>query len=205
MPSGSTAPTRTPRLVLRQLAPDDLGSIQDMHAHPDVWRAYGDDPVAVTGQAQRLLDSFLGRDPERGEAPWAIEPHSSVRDAAGRKANGLIGIVGLSPTTFTPPFTHRARPCVKIAWRLARSWWGKGLVTEAAATCLAHGRDGLGLAEVVAYTSAGNERSRAVMIRLGMVPDPEAAFEHPRVAPGDPRRRHVVYRTNWAPRRLAMP
>ncbi len=38
------------------------------------------------------------------------------------------------------------------------------------------------------------------MTRLGMLRDASADFEHPRVPVGDPRRRHVVFRTNWAPR-----
>ena len=144
-----------------------------------------------------FLNTFLDRDPAAGEAPWAIELDTDLTDLAGRPPAGLVGIVGLWPTGFDPPFAHRADPCIEIGWRLARPWWGQGLVTEAAATCLAHGRDALGLPEVVAFTSAGNQRSRAVMTRLGMLPDTDADFDHQRLPADDPRRRHVVYRTNW--------
>lgn len=162
-----------------------------------MWQVFGDDPATVAEAAIRFLSAFVDRDPVAGQAPWAIEPETGLTDAAGRPPAGLVGVVGLWPTSLDPPFVHRADPCIEIGWRLARPWWGQGLVTEAAATCLAHGREALALPEVVAFTSAGNERSRAVMTRLGMLPDPGADFDHPRLAEGDPRRRHVVYRTNW--------
>ena len=54
--------------------------------------------------------------------------------------------------------------------------------------------DVLGLEEVVSFTTAGNARSRAVMARLGMRYDPADDFDHPRLAPGHPLRRHVLYR-----------
>ena len=185
---------RTPRLVLRPLRADDRAAIANVHAHPDVWQVFGDDPAEVTQGAQRFVDTFLDRDPAQAQAPWAIEPLERDDGAAG-----LIGIVGLWPTSWAPPFPHDD-PCVEIGWRLARPWWGQGMVTEAAATCLAHAHDHLGLHEVVAYTSQDNSRSQAVMTRLGMLRDAAADFDHPRVPAGDARRRHVVYRTNWAPR-----
>jgi RimJ/RimL family protein N-acetyltransferase len=180
---------RTPRLVLRPLRDDDRSAVADLHAHPDVWQVFGDDPADVTSAAQRFVASFIGRDPAAGDAPWAIEP------AEGPSV--LIGIVGLWPMSWEPPFAHWVDPCIEIGWRLARPWWGRGLVTEAAATCLADAEARLGLPEVVAYTSHDNVRSQGVMTRLGMLPDPDAGFDHPRVPPGDPRRRHVVFRTNW--------
>jgi hypothetical protein len=50
-----------------------------------------------------------------------------------------------------------------------------------------------GLGEVVSFTSTVNDRSRAVMRRLGMTHDPADDFDHSRVPPG-PLRRHVLYR-----------
>ncbi|MNT37773.1 hypothetical protein D3C72_1739290 [compost metagenome] len=45
----------------------------------------------------------------------------------------------------------------------------------------------------MAFTVTGNLRSRAVMDRLGMKPDPDL-FDHPAVPPGSPLRAHVLYR-----------
>jgi RimJ/RimL family protein N-acetyltransferase len=46
----------------------------------------------------------------------------------------------------------------------------------------------------VAFTAMTNVRSQAVMVRLGMVHDPTADFDHPSLAPQSPLRRHVLYR-----------
>ena len=59
---------------------------------------------------------------------------------------------------------------------------------------LAHAWDVVGLDEVVSFTTADNARSRAVMTRLGMRYDPTDDFDHPKLPPGHPLRRHVLYR-----------
>ena len=102
----------------------------------------------------------------------------------------FAGFVGLSVPGFTAPFT----PCVEIGWRLAAAHWGRGYATEAARAVLAHAWDVVGLDEVVSFTTAGNDRSRAVMTRIGMRYDPADDFDHPRLPPGHPLRRHVLYR-----------
>ncbi len=82
--------------------------------------------------------------------------------------------------------------------RLARSWWGRGLATEGAQAALAYGFQHLGLSEIVSLTVPGNTRSRRVMEKLGMRYAED--FEHPRIEPGHPLRRHVLYRltrTEW--------
>ena len=83
---------------------------------------------------------------------------------------------------------------VEVGWRLARPAWGRGIATEAASASLDFGFDQLGLAQIVAYTSRSNTRSRRVMERLGMSRDPAEDFGHPDVAVEDPLHPHVVYR-----------
>jgi ribosomal-protein-alanine N-acetyltransferase len=51
-----------------------------------------------------------------------------------------------------------------------------------------------GLPGVVSFTSVTNERSQAVMRRIGMTHDPADDFDHPRLPPGDRLQRHVLYR-----------
>jgi len=53
----------------------------------------------------------------------------------------------------------------------------------------------------VSFTSVGNQRSRAVMERLGMQ-NTGQDFDHPRVPVGSPLRRHLLYRlarSDWRP------
>jgi RimJ/RimL family protein N-acetyltransferase len=91
-------------------------------------------------------------------------------------------------------FNAHFTPAAEIGWRLARGQWGKGYATEGARAALAFGFDKLGLDEIVSFTAVINLRSQRVMERIGMTHDPADDFDHPRVAPGDPLRPHVLYR-----------
>jgi RimJ/RimL family protein N-acetyltransferase len=82
---------------------------------------------------------------------------------------------------------------VETGWRLARDAWGHGYATEAARAAVDHGFDRLGLTEILAIAVAGNERSFAVMRRLGMTPVPSLDFDDPH-APDARLRSCVVYR-----------
>jgi ribosomal-protein-alanine N-acetyltransferase len=108
-----------------------------------------------------------------------------------RVADGvLLGFTGLARPSFEAPFT----PAVEIGWRLAAHAWGQGYATEAARAALAFGFATVGLEEIVSFTVPANERSRRVMERIGMTHDPRDDFDHPKLPPGHPLRRHVLYR-----------
>ena len=123
----------------------------------------------------------------RGWGWWAVEV------AATRE---FVGFVGLDPVDDAMPFTG-----VEVGWRLARSAWGQGYATEAASAAVTFGFDSLGLTEILAVTTVTNQRSRAVMRRLGMHHDPADDFDDPSLPPG-PLRPSVVYRLPrgaWTP------
>ena len=168
----------TPRLVLRQWRDDDLEPFARLNADPEVMRFFPaplarDQSDALAARARTGID-------ERGWGLWAVEVVDSSR---------FIGFIGLAEPGFEAHFT----PAVEVGWRLSRDAWGNGYATEGARAALAHGFDGLGLAEIVSFTSAINRRSRNVMERVGMHHDPADDFEHPSV-PDGPLRLHVLYR-----------
>ena len=86
------------------------------------------------------------------------------------------------------------RPLVHIGWHLAVDAWHHGYATEGATAVLDFAFAEAGLSEIVAHTSARNERSQAVMRRLGMTHDAADDFQHPLLALDDPLRPHVLYR-----------
>ena len=170
---------RTPRLVLRHWRPSDRAPFAAMNADPVVMAHF---PAPLTrAESETLADAIEAHHAARGFGLWALEIPAAAPFA---------GFVGLSVPGFTAPFT----PCVEIGWRLAAAHWGRGYATEAARAVLAHAWSVVGLDEVVSFTTAGNDRSRAVMTRLGMRYDPADDFDHPRLPPGHPLRRHVLYR-----------
>jgi RimJ/RimL family protein N-acetyltransferase len=112
---------------------------------------------------------------------WAVELAGEAQ---------LAGFVGLDPVERELPFA----PAVELGWRLAPGLWGRGIATEAARAAVAFASQRLRLAELVSYTATGNERSRRVMERLGMVRDPAEDFLHPSL-PADHRlAAHVLFR-----------
>jgi ribosomal-protein-alanine N-acetyltransferase len=122
-----------------------------------------------------------------GIGPWALEERESGR---------FLGFTGLARPRFDAPFL----PAIEIGWRLARDAWGQGFASEAARAASGHAFGTLGLAELVAFTTPQNARSRAVMERLGMGRDPADDFQHPSLPEGHPLRPHVLYRLS-RPRR----
>jgi RimJ/RimL family protein N-acetyltransferase len=171
----------TPRLRLRQWRAEDRPPFAAMNADPEVMAFF---PAPLSIEASDALADRLARELEgRGYGLWAVE----ARDQAP-----FLGFVGLQPVGFDAPFT----PAVEIGWRLARPFWGHGYATEAAAAVLDRAFGPLGLDQVVSFASAGNRRSVAVMVRLGLRHDPAGDFDHPRLVEGDRLRPHVLYRTD---------
>jgi RimJ/RimL family protein N-acetyltransferase len=170
---------RTERLLLRRWRQDDRGPFAAMNADAEVMKYF---PAMLT---RDLSDALVDRIEEgfgrRGFGLWALEV------AEDRK---FIGFTGLSIPAFDAHFT----PAVEIGWRLARPSWGNGYATEAARRVLSTAFAGHGLAEIVSFTSRANVRSQAVMRRIGMTHDPADDFDHPRLPPGHPLRRHVLWR-----------
>jgi RimJ/RimL family protein N-acetyltransferase len=171
----------TPRLWLRRWRPSDLEAFAALTADPEVAEHLPSTLSSKESEAMfgRIEEHFK----KHGYGLWAVElPGQSP----------FIGFIGLAEVSFETSFT----PCVEIGWRLARSWWGRGLATEGAQAALAYGFQHLGLSEIVSFTVPGNTRSRRVMEKLGMRYAED--FEHPRIEPGHPLRRHVLYRLTRA-------
>lgn len=169
---------QTKRLLLRQWRPTDLQAFASLNADPEVMEFF---PALLTReQSDAIAHKIMRLIDQRGWGFWAL-------DIPGVTA--FAGFVGLHVPEHDLPFC----PCVEIGWRLAREHWGKGYATEAAMAALDFGFGELGLAEVVAFTAAGNLRSQRVMQRLGMTRD-DAGFEHPAIEIGNPLRPHVLYR-----------
>jgi RimJ/RimL family protein N-acetyltransferase len=175
----------TARLVMRRWQEADRASFAALNADPEVMEYFAA-PLS-RAESDRLVDRIEAGFEADGFGFWALEVRSS---------GTFIGFTGLSVVSFDVPFA----PTVEIGWRLARPAWGHGYATEAARASLDHGFGDLGLDEVVAFTYRGNDRSRAVMERLGMGHEETDDFVHPalvghRLAP------HVLYRVSrerWA-------
>jgi len=181
---------QTERLLLRRWRPADRAPFAALNADPEVMEHF---PAPLTrGESDHLADRIEAQMQREGWGLWALEE---------RARGAFLGFTGLARPGFEAPFM----PAVEIGWRLARDAWGQGFASEAARAAAAFAFDELELAEIVSLAVVANERSRAVMRRLGMRHDPADDFDHPLVS--DERlRRHVLYRltaAQWRARRTA--
>lgn len=187
-----TAPAEleTPRLRLRVWRDEDLAAFGAMNADPEVMTYF---PKPLSRKSSDALAGLIrGNMTKHGWGLWAVDVKTGP---------GFAGFVGLAVPAFKAPFL----PAIEIGWRLARECWGRGYATEGAQAVLAFAFGRLNLAEVVSFTVVGNERSRAVMERLGMTRKPAEDFDHPMIAAGSPVRRHVLYRLSQKRWRANLP
>ncbi len=169
----------TSRLVLRRWRPADLEPFAAMNADPEVMRHF---PRPLErAESDALVGRIEAAFEELGYGLWAVERREDGR---------FLGFTGLAVPRFEAAFT----PCVEVGWRFAGEAWGHGYATEAARAALRFGFEEAGLREIVSFTSAGHERSRRVMERLGMHRDASDDFDYPGFPEGHPMRRHVLYR-----------
>lgn len=168
----------TERLLLRRWTDADRAPLAVINADPEVMR-YRFAPL-TRQESDALIDEIEACFEKNGFGLWAVE----------RRGGGLLGYAGLAISEFDAPFC----PAIDIGWTLARDAWGRGYATEAALASLAFAFDDLRLPEVVAHTTTRNERSQAVMRRIGMTHDPADDFDGPWYPVGHPSRRFVLYR-----------
>ena len=169
----------TARLVLRPWRDEDRAAFAAINADPRVhdWLGGPISPEASDAMVDRINAAMEAN----GFSFWAAE------HAADGRLAGMIGLSRVAAGDLP------VGPCVEIGWRLHPDFWGQGLASEGARAALDWGFGPGGLEEIVAFTARTNLASQAVMRRIGMTPDPAQDFDHPRLAPDHPLRRHVVW------------
>jgi RimJ/RimL family protein N-acetyltransferase len=144
---------QTPRLTLRRLEPTDLQPLVELYRDPEV-RRYFPDGVRTLDETREELEWFLHGHPRHPELGlWA-----TVERASG----AFLGRCGLLPWTIDGVDE------VELAYLIDRRRWGEGLATEAARGIMAHARDALRLARLIALVTPGNDASARVAVKVGM-------------------------------------
>jgi len=169
----------TPRLLLRPWQPSDRLPFQTLNADSRVMEHYPS--TLAPAESDALIARIQQHFELHGHGPYAVELIET---------GTFIGYIGLYTPTFEAPFM----PAIEIDWRLSADHWGRGLATEGARAVLHYAFHTLQLPSLVSFTVPENLRSRRVMEKIGMVHDPGADFDHPRLPEGHALRRHVLYR-----------
>lgn len=112
------------------------------------WMAYDHDTGAVVGRgglSRTPIDDDWGQlYAFLPDEPWVRQPHESTR-----------------------PFRAHAH-WLEVGWALRREFWGQGYATEIGEAAITYAFEVVGVRAVVSCTVRHNQRSRAVMERIGM-------------------------------------
>lgn len=172
----------TERLYLRQWQASDFAIFAAMNADPEVMKYF---PKLLSAKVSDIIASKCQQLIEdNGWGFWAL----SLKDCSN-KNDAFIGFVGLNQTHADMSFA----PCVEIAWRLRKEFWGQGYATEAARASLDFAFSELALDEVVAFTAVINKRSQLLMKRIRMT-DTQNNFYHPALESNHLLAEHVLYK-----------
>jgi RimJ/RimL family protein N-acetyltransferase len=169
----------TERLILRGWRDSDVAPFHAMGQDPEVMLFLG--PPSTPEQSAAVVDRQNAILAEHGYCFWALEAKSD---------GAFLGFCGVKPGVPDTPIAGQP----EIGWRLARAYWGQGYAREAAEAALAWMWVNTDVPLVAAITVPANRNSWGLMERLGMTRYADDDFDHPALAPGDPLRRHLVYR-----------
>ena len=153
---------RTERLLLRQWRDEDAEPLAEIYAQAEYLQFM---PPHTLDATREQIEGFRARWAEDGMAHWAAE---------AIETGELVGRIGL--------LRHHDWPLepspVEVGWTLHRDWWGRGLATEGGRAAVDVWRRLLvDDARILSITTPANERSKAVMRRLGFT-ERGTAFWH---------------------------
>jgi ribosomal-protein-alanine N-acetyltransferase len=154
----------TARLCLREFTLDDAPFVLRIVNEPSWLEGIGDRGVRTLDDARAYLTNGpLAMYARHGFGLWAVEL---------RGGNAPLGMCGL--------VRRDALPDVDLGYALLPEHCGRGYAREAAAGCLAHARERLGLGRVIAITAPDNAASQRVLVAVGM--RAEGSIDYPSAA-----------------------
>lgn len=151
---GDRLPTlETERLLLRWLDDRDVAALQEVFSHPDVLRYWGGDPAHDAAGARRLLAQIHDGYARCELFQWGIARRGDDR------------VVGTCTLTRFDSRNRRA----EVGFALGRQHWGHGYASEAMSSLIAFAFAELDLIRLEADADPRNDRSIAVLERLGFL------------------------------------
>jgi ribosomal-protein-alanine N-acetyltransferase len=157
----SIIPTvETPRLVLRPFAEEDLDDYTRLiFADAEVMRYLPKRDLAPRARAERTLAIFAEHWSLYGFGVWAV---------TDKVSGNFIGHCGLG---HVPEAGE-----VEVLYSLGKSYWGRGLATEAVRASVRFGFETAQLTHLIALAVPENIGSRRVMEHLGFVYEKDAHY-----------------------------
>jgi len=142
---------RTERLLVRPLEASDAEAIFAIKSDPKVTEAYGTEPHKSVDETREWVEGRLNARGQRDSLFWVFVPMGEER---------AIG------SCCYWHFDSGSR-CAELGYELNRSYWGKGIMSEALPPVLAYGFDAMQLNRIEACPLAENAPSNALLLKLG--------------------------------------
>ncbi|HEX2011928.1 MAG TPA: GNAT family N-acetyltransferase [Roseateles sp.] len=160
---------QTERLNVRHFERRDAAFILELLNEPSWIANIGERGVRDLAQAEVWIeDKLIATYARLGFGFWAVE----------RRADGaLLGMCGL--------VRRDSLPEVDLGYAFVPRAWGQGYAREAAAACLRHAHEVLGMDRLLAITGPDNLASQRVLADLGF------ALQETRVLEGETRQTQV--------------
>jgi [ribosomal protein S5]-alanine N-acetyltransferase len=150
----------TSRMRMRPIAHDDVDALHSLWTDPDVRRYLWDDRIIPRETVEDIVAQSLATFEADGFGFFALE----LADQNGH----LIGFCG-----------HRRAESgagVELLYGIHPTYWGEGLVAEAAREVLKFGFEACEFDRVIAATDTPNQQSVRVLQKLGMTFDCRREF-----------------------------
>jgi len=142
---------RTARAILRRFGEDDAEELLHIFRDPSVRQNLLDDELVSREWVLQEVESSDSRFVETGAGLWSARILDSPE---------IVGFVGFREF-FDPPQ-------LQLLYGLMPEYWNRGLATEIAQRVCDHAFHNLGFSRIEAAVDIPNERSAAVLQRLGM-------------------------------------
>ena len=152
----------SPRLGFRTWEEDDYPIMTLLNQDDDVMEFFPEKPSEE--ETYTFVDRMNAMLTQHNFCYFAVDVLESKK---------LIGFIGLSLKDFLKEFDT----FIDIGWRLKKEAWGYGYATEGAKRCLSYGFKDLNLKTIYAVAPVVNQKSIAVMKKIGMTYSKE--FRHP--------------------------
>ena len=142
----------TERLRVRPMKVSDVEAMFAIKSDPKVTEAYGAEPHRSIGETQKWVEGIqLNGSGQRDSLFWVLVP------------KGEESAIGSCCYWHFDAKSRRA----ELGYELHRSYWGKGIMTEALPPVLTYGFKGMGLNRAEACPLADNAASNALLLKLG--------------------------------------
>ncbi len=146
----------TPRLILRELCPDDAPGMFELDSSPEVHRYLGNRPIQTLEEAKKVIESIRGQYVSKGIGRWAV---------IEKESNQFAGWSGLK---LVEDDFNGFKDFYDVGYRFIPKFWGKGFATESGKAALQYGFDVLNLEMIYGMVDQENQASIRALEKLGL-------------------------------------